>query len=216
MLTLYTYYRSTAAYRVRIALNYKTLDYKSIEVNLIKEGGEQHLAQFTDVNPQGLVPVLQDQTEQFTQSIAIMEYLEERYPSPNLLPAEINARSFVRSLSQMIACEMHPLNNLRVLQYLQGPFKHNDDDKLTWYHHWLRLGFDALEQRLANHDLTGKCCYGDTPTMVDMCLIPQIYNANRFEFDMSDYPTLQRINDYCLQMEAFQKATPEESVKSNQ
>lgn len=209
MTTLYGYYRSSAAYRVRIALNLKGLAYDQAPVNLVKgeQRGEDNLAR----NPQGLVPVLDtgDGT-QLTQSLAICEYLDERHPEPPLLPADAEGRARVRSLAQLVACEIHPLNNLKVLKYLVHELKVDDDAKLAWYRHWIAEGFSALEARLANEPGTGTFCHGDSPTLADICLVPQIFNAERFECDLSPYPTLQRITERCRELEAFAKAAPGE------
>lgn len=206
MLTLYDYPRSTAAYRVRIALQFKGLDYQSENVHLIKDGGEQHKADFKAINPQALVPVLKDGDVSISQSLAIIEYLDDRYGAPYCLPQDASNRAYVRSLAQVIACDMHPLNNLRVLQFLKLPLAHTEEETLTWYHHWLTLGFEALETRIAQSDRSGKYCFGETPTLADMCLIPQIFNANRFGYDMQAYPTLMAINTHCLTLDCFQKA----------
>lgn len=207
MLKLYDYPRSTAAYRVRIALAWKGLEYQRETIHLIKDGGQQHQAAFKSLNPQALVPVLQDGELVLSQSMAIIEYLDEQYDGPACLPEAASDRAYVRSLAQIVACDMHPLNNLRVLQFLKLPFAHSEEDTLTWYHHWLGLGFSALEAKLQETD--SRCCFGDTPTMADMCLIPQIFNANRFQFEMSAYPRCSAINEHCLSLPAFQAAKPE-------
>ncbi|QOR37121.1 maleylacetoacetate isomerase [Billgrantia diversa] len=209
MTTLYGYFRSSAAYRVRIALNLKGLAYDQAPVNLVKgeQRGEDNLAR----NPQGLVPVLEtDDGTQLTQSLAICEYLDERHPEPPLLPADAEGRARVRSLAQLVACEIHPLNNLKVLKYLVHELKVNEEAKLAWYRHWVAEGFSALEARLANEPRTGTFCHGDSPTLADICLVPQIFNAERFECDLTAYPTLQRITENCRKLEAFAKAAPGE------
>lgn len=208
MITLYDYYRSSACYRVRIALNYKKLDYEKIEIHLTKEGGEQHQAAYKNINPQQLVPTLMDGEHVLTQSIAIMEYLEERYPKPHLLPSDPVQRARARAIAQMVACDIHPLNNLRVLQYLVETLGHDEETKRTWYHHWLRLGFDAIETLLAYQPKTG-FCVGDHVTIADICLVPQIYNATRHHFSMAPYPCLRAINENCLGMACFSDAMPE-------
>ncbi|KAA0010235.1 maleylacetoacetate isomerase [Billgrantia pellis] len=209
MITLYGYFRSSAAYRVRIALNLKGLAYEQAPVNLVK--GEQRSEDNLARNPQGLVPVLvTDDSTQLTQSLAICEYLDEHHPEPPLLPADAEGRARVRSLAQLIACEIHPLNNLKVLKYLVRELKVDDDAKLAWYRHWIAEGFSALEARLANEPGTGTFCHGDTPTLADICLVPQVFNAERFECDLSAYPTLQRITKRCRELEAFARAAPGE------
>ena len=206
---LYDYFRSTASYRVRIALLYKNIDYQSLPIHLVNNGGEQHSEDYRKINPQALVPSLSDGENTFTQSLAMLEYLEEKHPQPALLPEGISERAHVRSIAQMIACDIHPLNNLRVLQYPTQTLHHDENDKLAWYRHWIKLGFDALEQRLQTLPRPKPVCYGDTVTMADVCLIPQIYNAHRFDCPMDDYPLLNAINAHCLGMEAFYKAAPE-------
>lgn len=204
---LYGYFRSTAAYRVRIALNLKGLGYAQVAVNLVI--GEQHGGDSFARNPQGLVPVLEtDDGTCLTQSLAICEYLDERYPEPPLLPADAEGRARVRALAQAIACEMHPLNNLKVLKYLTGELGISDETKLVWYRHWVREGFDALETLLAESSDTGEFCHGDTPTLSDVCLIPQVFNARRFDCDLSGYPTIRRIAERCETLNAFQHAAP--------
>ena len=209
MTTLYGYFRSSAAYRVRIALNLKGLAFEQALVNLVK--GEQRGQENLDRNPQGLVPTLEtDEGVQLTQSLAICEYLEERYPEPALLPADAEGRARVRSLAQIVACEMHPLNNLKVLKYLVHELKLDEEAKLAWYRHWIAEGFAALEARLAGEAATGDFCHGDTPTLADLCLVPQVFNAERFECDLSAYPTIQRITANCRALDAFHRASPGE------
>ncbi|MFC3109310.1 maleylacetoacetate isomerase [Undibacterium arcticum] len=205
---LHTFFRSSASYRVRIALNLKQLPYEAVAVHLSKNGGEQHSSEFQALNPQELLPVLQDEGEVLTQSLAILEYLEERYPNPALLPDSTAGRARVRALSLMIACEIHPLNNRRVLQYLSEQLHVDAEQKNRWYRHWVGLGLAALEKRLAQDACTGRFCHGDTPGMADCCLVPQIYNAQRFECDLSAFPTVMRIFDECMGLEAFAAAGP--------
>ncbi|RUR30363.1 maleylacetoacetate isomerase [Vreelandella andesensis] len=208
MTTLFGYFRSSAAYRVRIALNLKGLDYDQVPVNLVKseQRGGDHLAR----NPQGLVPslVLDDSTV-VNQSLAICEYLDEVYPMPALLPVNALARARVRALAQLVACDIHPLNNLRVLKYLVGELGTDETAKLAWYRHWVTEGFAALETTLATDPSSGDFCHGNTPTLADICLIPQVYNAERFECDLAAYPTIQRIAAHCRSLPAFTKAAPE-------
>lgn len=206
---LYSYFRSSASYRVRIALNYKNIPHRQEYVHLVKEGGEQFKADYKKLNSQCLVPTLVDDEHIITQSLAMLEYLEEKYPSPALLPEDIHQRAKVRSMALQIACEIHPLNNLRVLQYLQNDLQLSDEDKSMWYQHWIIEGFNALEVRLERDADVGKCCFGDTPTFADLCLIPQVYNAKRFDCPLDDYPTIMRINDHCLGLTAFATASPE-------
>ncbi|MGP9535747.1 MULTISPECIES: maleylacetoacetate isomerase [unclassified Halomonas] len=209
MTTLYGYFRSSAAYRVRIALNLKGLPYHQSPVNLVKgeQRGEDNLAR----NPQGLVPVLKtDEGAQLTQSLAICEYLDECHPTPALLPSDFLERARVRSLSQVVACEIHPLNNLKVLKYLVSELSVDDDTKLAWYRHWVYEGFSALEAMLTPEAGTSDFCHGDTPTLADICLVPQVFNAKRFECDLSAYPAICRIAERCNTLEAFRKAAPSE------
>ncbi len=204
---LYGYFRSSAAYRVRIALALKGLDVDKVSIHLAK--GEQHRPEYALINPQSLVPVLEEGEERFYQSLAIMEYVEERYPQPPLLPPDAAGRARVRSLALLVACEIHPLNNPRVLNYLTGKLGVSEDQKLEWYHHWVKAGFGPLEERLANERGTGRFCHGDTPGFADCALVPQVANAKRFQVDLTDYPTIRRINDACLELEAFRQAAPE-------
>lgn len=208
MLKFYTYFRSTASYRVRIALNYKGLDYASEPVHLTRDGGEQFTEKYAALNPHHLVPTLIDGEHVFTQSMAILEYLEEKYPKPALLPQDVNGRARVRSIALSIACDIHPLNNLRVLKYLVEQAGFSEEKKMEWYFHWLQTGFTALEKKLTNDPETGDFCHGNSPTMADMCLVPQIYNANRFNYPMDRYPTVLKINENCLKISAFAKAHP--------
>lgn len=206
---LYTYYRSTAAYRVRIALHYKNFAYESIPVNLLES--EQFNIEYSAVNPQMRVPTLIDSDNNselvLGQSIAILEYLEEKYPEPALLPKDIHLRAQVRAFCQLIACDMHPLNNSGVLQYIRKVFSQDKEEVNAWYFHWLTKGFDALEILLKDNE--GPFCFGEQLTMADICLIPQIYNAFRFEFPMNAYPKLSAIYQHCLPLKAFDAAKPE-------
>ncbi|MBD3894960.1 maleylacetoacetate isomerase [Halomonas sp. ML-15] len=207
MTTLYGYFRSSAAYRVRIALNLKGLAYHQTSIDLV--AGEQREADHLARQPQGLVPALvTDDGVTLSQSLAICEYLEERYPEPALLPADLPGRARVRALSQLIACEMHPLNNLRVLTYLVGELGATDDAKLSWYRHWIDEGFTALEAQLSRDAGCGDFCHGDTPGLADICLVPQVFNAERFECDLSNYPRIQQIAANCRALPAFAQATP--------
>lgn len=204
----YSYWRSSAAYRVRIALAYKGLSTNTHYVHLLKEGGEQRTAQYQALNPAQLVPVLVDGDLTLNQSLAILEYLEAKHPEPALLPADLNQAMQVRAVALDIACDIHPLNNLRVLQYLTGTLELTEQQKLHWIQHWLQQGLQALELRLQK--TAGLCCFGDEVSWADICLIPQIYNALRFSLDMSAYPTLKRIYQHCTSLPAFIKASPEQ------
>ena len=208
MLRLYTYFRSSAAYRVRIALALKGLAYDSVPVHLLREGGEQHQSAYRAVNPAGLVPALQDDGATLTQSLAILEYLEERHPQPPLLPLAALDRARVRALALAVACDIHPLNNLRVLNYLTGPLEASDAQRTAWIHHWMALGLEAIEQQLAHSPQTGVFCHGDNPTLADCCLVPQVFNAQRFQVDMAPYPTVRRIAAHCDSLAPFQAAHP--------
>jgi maleylpyruvate isomerase len=205
---LYNYFRSTSSYRVRIACNLKGLPYDYVPVHLNRNGGEQFSADFSSLNPQQLVPVLLDGTSLISQSLTIIEYLEECYPDVALLPAKSIDRVRVRQLSQYIACEIHPLNNLRVLKYLTGPLQLSVEQKQEWIVHWLRSGLEALERELDGSAVRGTFCFGDTPTMADCCLIPQLYSARRFGVDVDVYPALRAIDDRCQTLDAFQAAHP--------
>jgi len=206
MLTLHTYFRSSAAFRVRIALNLKGLAYESVPVHLLRHGGEQHLADFKALNPSELLPVLQDGGRVLTQSLSILEYLEERYPEPALLPGTAEDRAFIRSLALDVACEIHPVNNLRVLQHLTASFGATEEQRRAWVQHWIRLGFEAIEQRLAGQP--GGFCVGHQPTMADAVLVPQIFNAQRFGVDLAAYPTIQGVWNHCMGLPAFEQAAP--------
>ena len=206
--TLHNYFRSSSAYRVRIALNLKGLPFDYAPVHLNRGGGEQFQPAFRALNPQALVPVLSEPGIDVSQSLAILEYLEERYPAPALLPATAEGRAHVRELSLAIACDIHPLNNLRVLKFLTGPLGLPEEAKLHWIRHWNETGLAALEAQLSRSPLRGRFCHGDAPTMADCCLVPQLFNAQRFEVDLSPYPTLRAIDEECQQLDAFQRAHP--------
>ncbi len=205
---LYTYFRSSAAWRVRIALNLKGIVAEQLPVHLLRNGGEQKQAAYLALNPQGLVPALDDDGHLLTQSLAIIEYLDETHPEPPLLPRDALGRARVRAIAQSIACEIHPLNNLRVLGYLSGTLGISDEQKSAWYRHWVSNGFAALEQQLSHDNASGRFCHGDTPTLADCCLVPQLFNARRFDVALSPYPTLLRIEAECAALEAFAAATP--------
>lgn len=208
-LALYGYWRSSAAYRVRIALNLKGLAYESRAVHLLRDGGEQHAAAYRQLNPQQLIPCLVDGEQVVTQSVAIIEYLDETRPAPPLLPADPAGRARVRALALAVACDVHPLGNLRVLQYLETELNADDAVRTEWSRHWIATGFDSIEQMLADSPATGRYCHGDTPGLADACLIPQMYNARRWKLPLENYPTIVRIVDACNALEAFRDAMPE-------
>jgi maleylacetoacetate isomerase len=202
---LYDYWRSSAAYRVRLALNYKALIYEQVAINL--RDGEQRTPEFLEINPQGLVPVLEDDGARLTQSLPILNYLEERYPEPALLPRDPAGRATSRAIAVAIACEVHPLNNLRVLQYLERDLGLDEATRLAWYRHWVAEGFGAIETTLARS--AGAFCVGDAPSLADVCLVPQVYNARRYDCELAPYPTIRRIDERCRQIPAFASAAPE-------
>lgn len=207
-LRLYSFWRSSAAYRVRIALGLKELSYEVEPVHLLKDGGKQHTPEFNELNPQEFVPVLIHGNRVLRQSMAIMEYLDDVWSDNPLLPPVARDAQRARAIAQMIACDIHPLNNLRVMQYLESQFKADQAQKDQWMKHWITAGFDAVEKVLAGNPSTGSFCEGDIPTMADCCLVPQVYNAERFKVSMKPYPTIQRINKECLELEAFKQAHP--------
>ncbi len=206
---LYDYYRSSSCYRVRIALNLKQISYESIPVHLTLEGGEQHQPAYCALNPQGLVPTLGENGHVLTQSLAIIEYLNEINPTPPFLPQTPLGRAEVRSMAQIIACDIHPLNNLRVLQALRKQFQATEDQVLAWYAHWVIIGLNAVENKLKKLPRKAPVCYGHDVSLADICLIPQVYNAKRFNISLSNYPLISEINDHCLTMPAFIQASPE-------
>lgn len=208
MRQLYTYFRSSASFRVRVALNLKGLAYQTIPMHLVRGGGEQHSATFIQRNPAQLVPVLVDDSLTLAQSIAIIEYLEEAYPAPALLPQTAAARAWVRALALSIACDIHPLNNLRVLRYLKSPLEIDDQRRTDWSRHWTEVGFTAIERLLSERQSSSSCCYGDTPTLADCCLVPQVFNAQRINCRLESFPTIRRIYDHCMQLPEFQRAAP--------
>ncbi|MDW8478822.1 MAG: maleylacetoacetate isomerase [Xanthomonadales bacterium] len=208
-LTLYSYWRSSAAYRVRIALNLKTLPYRIVPVNLLAEGGEQHRAPFRELNPQRLVPVLVHGERVFRQSLAIIEYLDGVFPDPPLLPRSPRERARVQGLAQVIACDVHPIANLRVLRYLEREFGADEEQRAKWCRHWIVEGLSAMEALLESSPSTGTFCEGEEPTLADCCLVPQLYNARRYGIDPARFPTLARIEAACLELPAFRDAAPE-------
>ncbi|HBI22446.1 MAG TPA: maleylacetoacetate isomerase [Legionella sp.] len=205
---LYDYYRSSSCYRVRIALNLKHVTYETLAVHLVNQGGAQHKPAYCALNPQGLVPTLDENGHILTQSLAIIEYLNEISPTPALLPQNPLGRAQVRSLAMIIACDIHPLNNLRVLQQLREQFQATENQVLDWYQHWIKIGFDAVEIQLNKLGRKHPVCYGHELSLADVCLIPQVYNAKRFNLSMTAYPLISDINDYCLTQPAFIQAAP--------
>jgi len=207
---LYGYWRSTASYRVRIALNLKGVEYEYIPVHLVKDGGEQFAQSYSRMNPSHLVPTLVDDDEDIilNQSLSIIEYLDERFDSEHkLIPVHRNERARVRALAQDIACDIQPIGNLRVLNALKGSFDASQDDVVEWASHWIKQGFNGIEKRLQTQ--AGKYCFDFDVTMADVCVVPQVYNAKRFGVDMTAYPLLNKIADNCNELDAFEKAKPE-------
>jgi maleylacetoacetate isomerase len=205
---LYGYFRSSAAFRVRIALNLKGIAYEQSSIHLRKN--EQGKEDYLSLNPQGLVPTLDDDGELLTQSLAIIEYLDETHAEPPLLPGHPVARARVRSLAMAIACDIHPIDNLRVLRYLMKPLGHDDKAVEEWFNHWIRTGFQGIERILAEDGQAGQFCQGDRPTLADICLVPQVFNAQRYaSFDFKPFPTIMRIFANCMTVEPFDRARPE-------
>lgn len=209
---LFTYFRSSAAYRVRIALNLKGLPYESVPVHLLRDGGQQNQAEYREKSPLGIVPALQTDTGVVTQSLAIIEWLDETYPQVPLLPSDAEGRARVRAIAQTIACDIHPLNNLRVLRYLTKNLGISEEQKTDWYRHWVNQGLAAVEKLLASDPSTGTFCHGEVPGMADCCLIPQVFNARRFNCPLDGLPTIQRIVTVCESMDTFQNASPARQV----
>ena len=205
---LYTYFRSSAAYRVRIALNLKGLKYDAVPVHLLRGGGEQLQENYIKMNPSGLVPTFQDDFITLTQSMAILEYLEDEYPQVPLMPKDAAGRARVRELAQIVACDIHPVNNLRVLRYLVRDLGLSEEIKTQWYRHWIVNGLDVLEKHLARDPSAGPLCHGYLPTIADCFLVPQVFNAQRNGVDISVYPNIARINAACVEIPAFVAAHP--------
>jgi len=210
IMKLYNFFRSSASYRVRIALNLKGLSYEYLPIHLRRGGGEQYSPAYKAVNPQALIPALEDEGRILTQSLAILEYLGEKYPAPPLLPTAPADRAIVRAMAMTVACEIHPLQNLRVLNYLKNTFHHSEEETQNWCRHWIVLGLAALEQQVVAVPDHSNFCFGDTPTIADLCLVPQLYNARRFGCDLSPFPTLVEIDDMCRALPAFANAAPEQ------
>lgn len=205
---LYSYWRSSAAYRVRIALNLKGIDHEIVPISLVGDSPQHRSAAYQAINPQMLVPFLQDGSVSVGQSQAILEYLEEAYPTVPLLPKAPALRAAVRSFSSSICCDIHPLNNLRVLKYLTDELEATDSQTTAWYSHWIHKGFQSAEVMAARYSASGEFVFGTGPTLADLCLVPQVYNARRFGVPLEDYPTLASVADYCTQLEAFKTAAP--------
>ena len=203
---LYGYFRSSAAFRVRIALNLKGLAYESIAIHLRRN--EQSRPDYLGLNPQGLVPALDDGGRILIQSLAIIEYIDETRPDPPLLPKEPAARACVRALADIVACDIHPINNLRVLRYLAHSLDCDENDIGAWYNHWIDSGFQAFERRLAEDAATGVYCHGDTPGLADIALVPQVVNAERYRLDLGPYPTIARVYESCMKLAPFAAAHP--------
>jgi maleylacetoacetate isomerase len=206
---LYTFFRSSASYRVRIALNLKAIGCDQAPIHLRRGGGEQLTPAYTAINPQALVPALEDGGRILTQSLAIMEYLEETHPNPPLLPKDPADRALVRSMALVIACEVHPIQNLRVLNYVKATYNQTDEQVNKWAQHWIDLGLAALQEMIVAQPKRGKFCFGDAPTLADVCLIPQLGNARRYGCDLSKYPAILEIEQNCSAIPAFVNAAPE-------
>ncbi|MBN3925246.1 MAG: maleylacetoacetate isomerase [Nostoc sp. NMS4] len=209
MLKLYSYYRSTASYRVRIALELKKLPYIYQSVSKLRKGEPEFTAEYGEINPQKMVPTLIDGDVVITQSLAIIEYLEERYQKPALLPIDAVARAYTRQIALLIGCDIHPLNIMRVRKYLTLPIGLNHVEKTNWYHYWLGEGLNALEKLLVNSKFRGDFCYGNEPTIADIFLVPQVYNAERFEYPLEAYPNIYKIYELCVKHPAFVAAQPD-------
>ena len=212
-LKLYSYWRSSTSYKVRIALNLKGLDYDLIPVHLVNNGGEQHSADYKTLNPMQALPTLIDGDTVITQSNAILEYLEDVYPEVALLPNTPQERAYVRQVMNVISCDIHPVNNLRVLKYLTGHLEISQEAKSTWYHHWIQQGFGALEKIISSSPYyAGSFCHGLSPSIADATLIPQIYNAKRFDVDLAAFPAILNIDKNCATLKAFEYAKPENQI----
>lgn len=203
---LYGFFRSSAAFRVRIALNLKKLEYETVPIHLRRN--DQSRPDYLGVNPQGLVPTLEDGGRRLIQSLAIIEYLDETYPDPPLLPKSREDRAHVRALAEIVACDIHPIDNLRVLRYLTHNLSLDETALGAWYNHWIAVGFKALEQLLASDTRTGSFCHGDAPGLADAALVPQVVNSERYRLDLTPYPTITRIFENCMKLQAFAAAHP--------
>jgi len=206
---LYTFFRSSASYRVRIALNLKDLSYEQVPIHLRRGGGEQLTAAYRAINPQALVPALEDSGKILTQSLAIIEYLDEKFPNPPLLPKDPADKGIVRSMGLVIACEVHPIQNLRVLNYVKAHYNQSEAQVNQWAQHWIDLGLSALQEMIVAQPQRGNFCFGNSPTLADICLIPQLGNARRYGCDLSKYPVILQIEKHCSALPAFANAAPE-------
>jgi maleylpyruvate isomerase len=206
---LYTFFRSSASYRVRIALNLKSVRYEQVPIHLRRGGGEQLQPAYKALNPQALVPALEDNGRILTQSLAIIEYLDEIYPDPPLLPQDSADKALVRSMALVIACEVHPIQNLRVLNYVKRNYHQTDEQVNQWARHWIDLGLTALERMIIAQPNRGQFCFGETPTLADICLVPQLSNARRYGCDLAPYPAIRSIEENCMALPAFADAAPE-------
>lgn len=211
-LVLHNYFRSSAAYRVRIAMNLKGLDYSYVPVHLTRDGGMQFKEAYKSMNPQQLVPLLDDDGFQLSQSLAIIEYLDEKFPTKALIPSSLEGRARVRQIALAISCDIHPLQNLRVLKYLTGELGLSEESKLGWIRHWLSIGLEALETDLSRSPTRGKFCFGDSPTMADCALVPQMFSAIRFGVETATYPTLNAIYEACELVPAIAAASPSRQI----
>jgi len=214
-LTLYSYWRSSASYRVRIALNLKRLDCRMEYIHLVRDGGQQFAEEYRRLNPQAQLPTLVHGDRVLTQSPAILEYIDEVWPEPPLLPVDPAGRARVRALSAVIGCDTHPVNNLRVLKYLTETLGLDEQKKSAWYRHWVAVGLDAFEELLASSELTGLCCHGDQPTLADCYLVPQVYNARRFKCDEGGWPNIVRICKHLEGLQEFTDAAPENQADAD-
>lgn len=205
---LYSYFRSSASYRVRVALALKGLPCEYEAIHLLKDGGQQHSPAYKELNPLGIVPTLEDGEHPLTQSLGIVEYLDELHPAPPLLPESAADRAFVRSVALQVACEIHPVNNLRILQYLTKEIGVSDAQKTEWYRHWIASGFHPIEKQLASDRRVGDFVFGNSPTLADIFLVPQVWNARRFNISLEAYPTLTRLVDQAMTLDAFEAAEP--------
>jgi len=207
MITLYDYYRSSSSFRVRIALNLKQVPYQLKQVHLVRDGGEQFSPEYLKLNPIARVPTLVDGDFVLTQSLAIIAYLDDKYPQQKIMPDDFELKAKVNAFAQVIACDIHPVDNLSVLKYLKSEFGVSDAQKTQWVRHWIVNGFKALEKML--EDNAGEYCFGGEITLADLCLVPQVYNANRFEVDMNAFPNIQRVCKNAMKLDAFSKADPD-------
>lgn len=213
---LYTYFRSSAAYRVRIALNLKKLNYDSEYIHLVKNGGEQKSDSYKQINPMGLVPAFKSGGHTYTQSLAIIDYLEQKQPEPSIYPEDANDKIWAKTLAYTICCDIHPINNLSVIQYLKNNLSADEQAVKSWIQHWIVRGFNAIEHQLINDDKSGLYCYKNQATIADICLIPQVYNALRYDVDLSQYPAIKAIYEHCLAQPDFIQAAPESQPDSTQ